>query len=797
MDLLLYSLPIMPPKKPAHRTNNVLAMVGKPLYWALIVPCIFVIFTAVQTSETIADFFYSVGRATLSVLRRFSHAAEAVDQSRPTQWFKHNAIFLLALVIFIGMMSGGGYLFYLKILKDLPTPADLTSHKPIVTTRIYDRNHTLLYKIYKDQNRSLVPLSELPKSFIDATISIEDKDFYKHKGFSVSGIGRSINIVLTQGKIAGGGSTITQQLVKNVLLSPERTIERKIKEIILSMQVEATLSKDRILEMYVNEVSYGGSIYGIEAASETYFHKPARDLDLAQSAYLAGLPAAPSVYSPVGSNPDRALERQHEVLQRMVEDGKISALEAETAREEPISVTTSLTDIQAPHFVMYVRDLLAKEYGEDLVSQGGLEVTTSLDLPLQQQEEQIVRSEVDNLKSLQVSNGAALVTNPHTGEILAMVGSRDYYDTKHDGQVNVTLRPRQPGSSIKPLMYSAALENGFTPATMLDDSPITYSVPGSPPYTPRNYDGTYHGREPLRFALASSHNVPAVKTEAAIGLDAFIQQARAMGITTWDDTSRFGLSLTLGAGEVLMTDMATAYGVFANQGQRVDLNPILEVKAMDGKVLYENPCRESAEVCGGQPVLDPRVAYQITNILSDNNARSRAFGTHSVLYIPGQEVAVKTGTTNSLRDNWTIGFVQNRLVATWVGNNDNTPMSRVTSGITGASPIWNKIMLTMLNPDNPNHFPVPEGLATLSMCGPSGAPSCGGCGGEYTEYFLPENEPALDCNLAAQIATASATVAPSSAPAAAVPPTPPSTDTPNYTYYQAQNRILDGATTQQ
>lgn len=639
-------------------------------------------------------------------------------------------------------MLYGGLWFYQNILKDLPSPEDLVNHQSPLTTKIYDRNHTLLYKIYKDENRSWVPLERISPFVIEATIAVEDKEFYSHKGLSLKGILRSFKLALTEGRLQGG-STITQQLVKNTVLSPERTIVRKLKEIILALQVETTLSKEQILEMYLNEVSYGGSAYGIEEAAERYFRLPAAELSLAQAAFLVGLPASPSTFSPSGPNPELAVRRQYEVLRRLKEDGKISALQLELARSEDLALYPATDAINAPHFVMYVRDILAREFGEQVVSQGGLEVVTTLDLKLQRQAESIVNDEVKRLESRRVTNGAALVTNPGTGEILAMVGSKDYFNTKHDGQVNVTLRPRQPGSSIKPLMYSAALLRGFTPASILEDTPVVYPAIGGPPYIPKNYDGQFHGRETLRVALASSHNVPAVKTENTIGLSTFINQARAMGITTWEDSSRFGLSLTLGGGEVKMVDMATAYGVFANSGKRIDLNPVLVINNAQGKTLYENTCALK-ETCDGFQVLDSRVAFQITSILSDNLARSKAFGTNSVLNIPGQQVAVKTGTTNSLRDNWTIGYTTTRLVATWVGNNDNSTMSTVVSGITGASPIWNKIMRTQLG-EVAHAFTPPASITSVLLCSQTGKPACGDCKHAYMEYFIPGTAPSTNC----------------------------------------------------
>lgn len=621
--------------------------------------------------------------------------------------------FLVSIVVSMALFSGFSYL-YTEIFLDLPSPEEL-KHKPLpVSTRILDRNGNVLYRIYEDENRTIVPLSEMPISLIQATIAIEDQDFYNHHGFSLRGILRAF-ISNQQGESVQGGSTLTQQLVKNRLLSPERTFQRKIKELILAILVENTYSKNEILEMYLNQAPYGGSTYGIEEASQKFFGKSATFLTLSESALLAGLPASPTTFSPYGSNPELAKQRQIEVLRRMAEEGYITWEDANSAAGDGLVLTPRGVEIEAPHFVMYVRSLLADRYGEDLVANGGLLVTTTLDLATQKTAQQIVSSEVEKITNLRVSNGAALVTEPKTGAILAMVGSVDYFDFEHDGQVNVTLRPRQPGSSIKPLTYALAFEAGKKPSDYIQDTPITYTAEGSPPYSPKNYDGKYHGKVTLRESLASSYNIPAVKLLAELGVSHMLEKAPSFGITTWDDPKRFGLSLTLGGGEVLLTQMAELYGTFANQGMHTHLNPIIEVKTYDGEILYQNVCVLKGN-CQSEKVITSAVAYQVTDILKDNEARTPAFGPQSTLVIPNQEVAVKTGTTNNLRDNWTIGYTSDRLVAVWVGNNDNTSMSYVASGITGASPIWNKIMRTQLDAEDPHVFAVPESITLAEVC---------------------------------------------------------------------------------
>jgi len=631
------------------------------------------------------------------------------------------------------------YSLSLIIFKDLPSPQKLSQRPQSLTTKIYDRNDKLLYKIYRGENRTPITLSELPTFVIQSTIATEDKDFYHHRGLSWRGILRAVYQNLVLGKKTGG-STITQQLVKNALLTPEKSWRRKIKEAILALLVEKKFSKDQILEMYFNEVGYGGSSYGIEEASQKYFGKHAAELSLAEASLLAGLPASPTRSSPFGHNPELAKERQTTVLKRMVEDGYITERQREETLKQKITFASQETTILAPHFVMYVKDLLVQKYGEKMVEEGGLEIKTSLDLEIQETAQKIVNEEIAKLGNLRITNGAALVSNPKTGEILAMVGSKNYFAKDVDGNVNVTTSQRQPGSSIKPVNYSIALENGFTAATLLDDSPITYKIPGQPPYSPENYDRRFHGQIPLRIALGSSYNVPAVKILAAFGVKRMIERGKEMGITSWNDPSQYGLSLTLGGGEVKMVDMAVVYGVLANNGIRVDLNPILEVKNSSGKVLEKSPQGKET------PVLNPGVAFLLTNILADNGARTPAFGANSQLNIPHRPVAVKTGTTQNMRDNWTIGYTQSRLVAVWVGNNNSSSMSYVASGVTGASPIWRKIMDNLLASLPVENFLKPNEIKETEICTLTGTLTCKGCPSVKKEYFLTGTEPAFACS---------------------------------------------------
>ena len=513
--------------------------------------------------------------------------------------------------------------------------------------------------------------------------------------------------------------------MKNTLLTPEKTVKRKIKEVILSLLVERHFSKDEILQMYLNEVGYGGTAYGVEEASQT--------------ALLAGLPASPTNYSPFGTYPEKAKTRQEYVLRRMVQEKFITQSEADSAIKEELHFAEQRTDIKAPHFVMYIKDLLVQQYGLNMVEEGGLEVVTSLDLDIQEAAQKILTDEINNLERYHITNGAAVVTNPKTGEILAMVGSRDYFDLEHDGNVNVTLSLRQPGSSIKPVNYSVALENGFTAASVLSDTPITYRTPGQPDYSPKNYDNRFHGNVPLRIALASSYNVPAVKVLSALGVSRMVQRGQEMGITTWDDSSRFGLSLTLGGGEVKMVDMAEVYGTLANLGKRVNLEPILSIQNAKKETLYKAKAEE-------ETVLSASTAYILTDILSDNWARVPAFGVNSVLNLPKYpHVAVKTGTTTNMRDNWTIGYSPDYLAAVWVGNNDNTPMSYVASGVTGASPIWNKIMNYLLKDLPDKEFAQPPEVKRVEICSLTGSLPCDGCPTK-SEIFTEGTEPKNSCD---------------------------------------------------
>lgn len=630
----------------------------------------------------------------------------------------------------IGMFFSFLFLFtpllVLVFLQDLPNPKIIADGQIPQTTKIYDRNRTLLYQIYATHNRTLVPLNSVPKHLQLATIAIEDQKFYEHPGFDVVAIVRSLWQNLS-GNGLQGGSTITQQLVKSSLLNPETSLRRKVKEVILAFWAERIYTKDQILAMYFNHIPYGGTAWGVETAAEVYFGKRVSELTLAESSFLAGIPKAPTLYSPFGTTPTLWQKRQREVLTRMVELGFITKEEEEQALAEELTFRPSQTPINAPHFVMYVRDWLVRSYGLSFVEKGGLSVITSLDLTTQGMAEKIVREEVAKSAHLNISNAAALITNPKNGDILAMVGNKDFNDAI-GGNVNVTTARRQPGSAIKIVTYSAALANGYTAATMLQDSPVSYpTLTGA--YAPVNYDGKFHGSLPLRFALGNSLNVPAVKTLASIGIPTFVNYGKRMGIRSFGEPNKYGLSITLGAAEVTMLDLATAYSVVANAGLRIDPNPILSV------VDYKGTTYEKKDTLVGEPILDEGIAFILSDILADNKARVIEFGENSPLQIPGRRVSVKTGTSDNKRDNWTIGFTPNLLVAAWVGNLDGSPMNQaLASGISGAAPIWNKIMTTLL-PTLPNQsVRIPVNVIAKPCLG-------------RIEYFLRGTENSVNCAL--------------------------------------------------
>ena len=579
-----------------------------------------------------------------------------------------------------------------QFLKNELPDINLIYNPPKLSSKIFDRNGNLLYKFYEEENRTWVTLDRIPKKFIEATISIEDKEFYRHKGLSIKGIIKATiyNFKKSNGDKLRGGSTISQQLVKNIFLTNEKSFERKIKEAILTIKIEYKLSKNEILERYFNQVSYGGEAYGVQEAAQKYFGKNVWELNDGEITYLAGLPAAPSSYSYFGNNPELGISRQKRVIEEMIAANYINKEEGEKILKQKLIFRKRKQNIEAPHFVFYIKNILENKYGFVNFEKQGLNIFTSLDLDIQKEAEKIVSEEIEKVKNLKISNGAALVIGVKNGDILAMVGSKNYEATDIDGNVNVTTSLRQPGSSIKPINYLLALEKGRNQDSYIEDSPVSYYVPGQRVYSPQNYNGKYMGKVTLRTALASSLNIPSVKLLAENGVNNMIDLAEKMGITSWKERNRYGLSLALGSGEVKMTEMAQAYSIFANLGEKIEINPIYKIDNYLGENIY----KKEKEI---EKIIDADLTLTINNILSSDEARSPIFGLNSKLKIDNKTVAVKTGTTNNLKDNWCIGWTPSYLVASWVGNNDGSPMSWVASGVSGATPIWNKIMTKILS----------------------------------------------------------------------------------------------------
>ncbi|MDD5318388.1 MAG: PBP1A family penicillin-binding protein [Candidatus Pacebacteria bacterium] len=639
---------------------------------------------------------------------------------RIIKW-RHIASVLVAVLIFLFIFGG----FFVLWAASLKTP-DLSSFDDRLvsqSTKIYDRTgNILLYDLSQNVRRTVVPFDQISPYEKEAAVAIEDAGFYQHNGIKISSIIRAFFADIWTLHFSQGGSTITQQVVKNSLLTGDKTISRKIKEWVLAIKLEQVADKNTILNLYLNNTPYGGNIYGIEEASQVFFGKHAADLDLAESAYLAALPQAPTYYSPFGNNKAALVDRKNLVLQKMRELNDITADEYNAAIQENVAFkTASVGGIKAPHFVMFIRDYLAKKYGEDALQQGGLSVITTLDYDLQQKAEQVVKDYIlKNGKALNASNGALVAIDPTNGQILAMVGSRDYFDTTIDGNFNVATAHRQPGSSFKPFVYATAFDKGYTPDTAIFDVPTEFSTgcsvtgypisPGAVCYSPQDYDNTYMGVMSLRTALALSRNVPAVKLLYLAGVQNSIETARKMGIQSLGDANQYGLTLVLGGGEVSPLDMTSAYGVFSQDGVRNPDTGILEVKDRAGNDLERFATSSSL-------VLNPQSARLVNDVLSDNNARAPVFGP---VYFGGKRVAMKTGTTNNSRDAWVIGYTPSIAVGVWMGNNDNAPMVQKASAAI-AAPMWKQFMdyaltkvpdtqFTPPDPTDPNLKPFLKGF---------------------------------------------------------------------------------------
>lgn len=621
--------------------------------------------------------------------------------------------------------------------RDLPEPGKI-QRKSGFSTTFYDRNDKVIYELYEDQNRVPVSLNAVSEYLRKGTIAIEDKNFYSHSGISSRGIIRAFISSVLKGRVEGG-STLTQQLIKNVLLTSERSVTRKIKEAILASEIERRYTKDEILEMYLNEAPYGGTIWGAEAAAKAYFGKSARQLNLAESAFLAGLPQRPSYYSPF-LNDDKAYEgRTENVLRRMREDKYITKEQEKDALSQvkKMKFESPKVAFNAPHFVFYLIDELSKIIGKEKVY-SGIKVKTTIDLDIQKKAEEVVHSEINKIKSLNATNGSAVVIDSQSGEILAMVGSYDYNDEKY-GKYNTALALRQPGSAMKFITYGAAFEKGYTPSTVIMDVQTTFPNQGEKDYAPVNYDGQYRGPMQLRFALGNSTNVVAVKLLAMIGIRDFLKLASDFGMSQYSPTEanikRFGLSATLGGGETRLVDLTNAYAALARGGIYKPFTAFTEVKDYNNKTIYKQ--RKPDE----KRVISEGTAFLLSHILSDNNARLAVFGTRSYLNIPGKTVAVKTGTTNDKRDNYIVGYTNDITVGVWVGNNDNSPMNpKISSGATGASPIWHQLMIDYLKKYDDGIIKQPDSVTALEVDAYlGGLPKDGQS--KRSEYFIKGTEP--------------------------------------------------------
>jgi 1A family penicillin-binding protein len=622
------------------------------------------------------------------------------------KWLRRLLNFFMWCFVAGILFSIGVFAYYAK---DLPSPGKLNKRQVVESTKIYDRTgEHLLYEIHGEEKRTTIPIDQMSEIVRAATIAAEDQTFYQHHGIQFKAIARAAIYDLLGRKVSQGGSTITQQLIKNTVLTPEQTFTRKVKEVILAVELEQRFSKDEILEMYLNEIPYGSNAYGIQAAAQTFFGKDAKDLKLAESALLASLPKAPTYYSPYGSNTEDLKARQEYVIDQMQKMGYITADQAASAKEFDVmaEIRPFQENINAPHFVMYVKEQLVSKYGEKQVQEGGMKVYTTLDWAKQQAAEEAVKKGVAaNIQKYRATNAALAASDPKTGQILAMVGSRDYFDKTIDGNVNVATRDRQPGSSFKPYVYATAFKKGYTPNTVIFDTETNFGTKDQP-YTPKNYSNDYRGPVKMKEALAMSLNIPAVKTLYLAGVDNSINTAQSMGITTLKNKGRYGLALVLGGGEVKLVDHVAAFGAFATGGIRHDKTAILKITDSQGNVIDEY------KSSSGERVLETDICAQIDSILSDNHLRSPVFGSNSPLRFDDRPVAVKTGTTNEWRDAWTVGYTPSLVTGVWAGNNDNSPMSAGADGVYVAAPIWRDFMNQALVNNAIESFPEAKDIKT-------------------------------------------------------------------------------------
>lgn len=675
---------------------------------------------------------------------------EEPRRKRTGRWARILLSFTLISVGVFFLSLIGAAIGYIVIAAQLPSPDELRARQPnFASSQIYDRDGRLLHEIIDPSagKRTYVPISQIARNLQLATVATEDRNFYSHGGFDPIALARAVFYALQEREVVSGASTITQQVARNILLpdeASERTVSRKIKEIILAAELTRRYSKDDILEIYVNNNNYGNLAYGIDAAARTYFGTSAMNLTLAQASFLAGIPQLPSVYDPFHGGRDAALKRHKVVLGLMVEAGFISQVEAHAAAAEmdAYGFPPIYTDvIPAPHFIVYIRQQVEAQLGpEALYTGSGLRIYTTLDRRLQQIAEEEVRKGVEALADRNVSNGALVAIEPATGHILAMVGSVDFYNDENDGQVNVALRCRQPGSAIKPLTYLAALEKGWTPSTIIWDIPTTYTDTAGNVYEPVNYDGKFRGPVSVRTALANSLNIPAVKALEFITVDGLLDIVDRMGGSSlispqlscpdypYDQRPYYGLALTLGGGEMKPLELTGAYATLANGGLRMETTPILWVENIKGEVLIDNRQPE------GKQVVAPELAYLLSHILSDTQARCLVFSCPNNLQLDDRVVAAKTGTTNDNRDAWTVGYTPDIAAGVWIGNNDNSQMAGVI-GSSGAGPIWNAFMRRAHENIPPHSFPRPAGVIEREICVLSGTEPSPFCPQKMTEVF--------------------------------------------------------------
>lgn len=610
-------------------------------------------------------------------------------------WKKHYKDIIIdgLIVLFVGFILLASVILIWVSTLEIPDLSSFEDRRILQSTKIYDKTgEILLYDLHQDVKRTIVPFEGISRHLKNATVAIEDERFYSHFGIDLKAIVRAAVVNTTQGDLLGGqgGSTLTQQVIKNSVLERDKKLSRKVKEAILSIKLERTLTKDEILAVYLNEVPYGGTIYGVEEASQSFFGKKAADVTLAEAAYIASLPQAPTYLSPYGNNRADLESRKNTVLDKMLQNGLITEEEFNEAKSVTVEfLPQAITGIRAPHFVMFIREQLVEKYGEEALAERGFRVITTLDYELQQEAERIVAEKgATNVERFKADNAGLVATDPKTGDVLVMVGSRDYFSEEIDGNFNIALAERQPGSSIKPFVYAAAFNKGYLPNTILFDVKTQFSPlcppdstsSESPCYSPNNYNGKFLGPVSMRNALAQSLNIPAVKTLYLAGTKDTLKLAADMGLTTLTDPERYGLTLVLGGGEVTLLDMTHAYGVFANEGVKAEPRSILKIEDPRGNVVFESKVET-------KQVLDRNVTLLISDVLTDNVARTPLWGANSLVNFTTRDVASKTGSTNNLRDAWLMGYSPNLAVGAWVGNNNNSPMGGGLSGLI-VTPMW-------------------------------------------------------------------------------------------------------------